>query len=205
MGPAIKFPKLEVNYKNGWSGTLALLRVLSLDSKGELLLDVPDEIKALRYRPFKSTNLEIERDMELDIDGLKSNSFELAILMEASGALEYGVKVCVSPDRSEQTVLSYRSNEELLSVDATNSGPAHLPQDVEKAPFMLDSNEALKLRVFVDKSVVEIFANGNQAIARRIYPSRSDSLGVYTLSKGGPLTVHSFESWQMSPSNSYRI
>ena len=50
-------PKLGVNYKNGWSGTLALPRVLSLNSKGELLLDVPDEIKALRYRPFKLTNL----------------------------------------------------------------------------------------------------------------------------------------------------
>ena len=141
--------------------------------------------------------------MELDIDGLKSNSFELAILMEASAALEYGVKVCVSPDRSEETVLSYRSNEELLSVDATNSGPAHLPQDVEKAPFMLDSNEALTLRVFVDKSVVEIFANGRQAISRRIYPSRFDSLEVHIFSKGGPLTVHSFESWEMSPSNPY--
>ena len=83
------------------------------------------------------------------------------------------------------------------------SGPEHLAGDIEKAPFMLDSNEALNLRVFVDKSVVEIFANGRQAISRRIYPSRSDSLGVSVFSKGGPLLVGSFESWEISPSNPY--
>ena len=196
-------PGLGFNFKNGWSGTLALPRVLTLNSKGELMLDVPDEIKALRYRPLKLSNFEVERDSEIEIGNLKSNSLELSILMEGSDAFEYGVKVCVSPDRTEETVLSYRNNEGILCVDATKSGPEHLAGDIEKAPFMLDSNEALNLRVFVDKSVVEIFANGRQAISRRIYPSRSDSLGVSIFSRGGPLLVGSFESWEISPSNPY--
>jgi sucrose-6-phosphate hydrolase SacC (GH32 family) len=40
--------------------------------------------------------------------------------------------------------------------------------------------------VFVDKSVVEVFANdGRQAVMRRIYPSRADSVGVKPFSKKG--------------------
>jgi len=55
--------------------------------------------------------------------------------------------------------------------------------------------------VFVDKSFVEVFANGRQAIARRIYPSRRDSLGVSLLTQGADLKVKSLTAWQTAPSN----
>jgi beta-fructofuranosidase len=57
--------------------------------------------------------------------------------------------------------------------------------------------------VFVDKSVVEVFANGRQAVMRRIYPSREDSLGVALFSEGGPARVTTLEAWDMDPSNLY--
>jgi beta-fructofuranosidase len=41
------------------------------------------------------------------------------------------------------------------------------------------------LRVFIDKSVVEIFANDRQAITQRVYPTRSESVGIYLFSEGG--------------------
>jgi beta-fructofuranosidase len=61
----------------------------------------------------------------------------------------------------------------------------------------------LKLRVFVDKSVVEVFANDRQAVMRRIYPTRADSLGVALFSNGGPTKVPVVEAWEMMPSNPY--
>jgi hypothetical protein len=41
------------------------------------------------------------------------------------------------------------------------------------------------------------------AWAQRIYPSRSDSLGVTLFARDGGVTVRSLEAWQMSPTNSY--
>jgi beta-fructofuranosidase len=66
-------------------------------------------------------------------------------------------------------------------------------------------DEPLKLRVFVDKSVVEVFANdGRQAVMRRIYPSRADSVGVKLFSVGGSATASpTLEAWEMMPSNPY--
>ena len=55
----------------------------------------------------------------------------------------------------------------------------------ERAPFTLNDGEDLHLRVFIDKSVVEIFANDRQAIGRRVYPGRPDSLGVVLFASGG--------------------
>ena len=58
--------------------------------------------------------------------------------------------------------------------------------------------------MFVDKSVVEVFANGGrQAVMRRIYPSRPDSVGVVLFSNGGPASVSAIQAWDMMPSNPF--
>ena len=66
-----------------------------------------------------------------------------------------------------------------------------------------EGRRALKLRIFVDKSVVEVFANSRQAVMRRIYPSREDSVGESFVSTGGDAEVHTLEAYKIEPSNSY--
>jgi beta-fructofuranosidase len=57
------------------------------------------------------------------------------------------------------------------------------------------------LRIFIDQSVVEVFANERQAVMRRIYPTREDSVGVSVFSRGGATTVRRAQAWKMAPSN----
>jgi beta-fructofuranosidase len=61
----------------------------------------------------------------------------------------------------------------------------------------MKSNELLKLRVFVDKSVVEVFANGKQCVAMRVYPGREDSVGVSLRAQGDDAELKSLNAWQM--------
>jgi beta-fructofuranosidase len=58
------------------------------------------------------------------------------------------------------------------------------------------------LRVLVDRSVIEVFANGRQAIMRRIYP-KPDSRVVRAFDTGGKCALNSFRVWEMMPSNLY--
>ena len=88
-------------------------------------------------------------------------------------------------------------------MDTTKSSLTEGAKSVEAGPFALLAEEPLKLRVFVDKSVVEVFANGRQAVMRRIYPSRPDSIGVRLLSNGGPAELRLVQAWEMAPSNPY--
>jgi beta-fructofuranosidase len=67
----------------------------------------------------------------------------------------------------------------------------------------LKKSETVKLRVFVDKSVVEVFANDRQAISRRVYPERSDSLGVVLFANGSGAQFKNVKSWEMAPANPY--
>jgi beta-fructofuranosidase len=57
--------------------------------------------------------------------------------------------------------------------------------------------------VFVDRSVVEVYANDRQAICRRVYPGRPDSLGVAVFATGGDARIASVKAWEMMPSNPY--
>ena len=66
----------------------------------------------------------------------------------------------------------------------------------------VEAGEPLRLRVLIDRSVVEVFANDRQAITRRIYPdAASNGVAAFAAGEGGRLT--SLEIWDMMPSNPY--
>ena len=67
---------------------------------------------------------------------------------------------------------------------------------MQHAPLVLDQDEALQLRIFIDRSIVEVFANGRQCLTQRVYPSRPDSCGV-ALFAAGDTVVGSVDIWQM--------
>jgi beta-fructofuranosidase len=196
-------PEFKMRPDYGWSGTMSLPRVLSLGADGRLQMDPPAEIEQLRYHPKKRSDLMVKADAELPMEDIEGNSLELALEMNARDAKQFGVKIACSPDGEEQTLVYYDATDKKLKVDTTRSSLTEGPKSVEAGPFELKSDETLKLRVFVDKSVVEVFANGRQAVMRRIYPSRPDSIGVRLFSNGGEARATTVEAWEMAPSNPY--
>jgi hypothetical protein len=58
--------------------------------------------------------------------------------------------------------------------------------------------EPFRLRIFIDCSIVEVFVNGRQCLAVRVYPSRPDSLGVSLRSQGQDAELKSLDAWQMA-------
>jgi beta-fructofuranosidase len=127
----------------------------------------------------------------------------LELQLEPQDAKQVGVKVCRSPDREEETLLFYDAAEKALKLDTNKSSLAEGPKKIEAAPFALKPGELLTLRVFVDRSVVEVFANDRQAALRRIHPCRPDSVGVSVFANGGAAKVRQVKAWQMAPSNPY--
>ena len=166
-------------------------------------MNVPAEVERLRYHPKTRENLTVPADQDLALDGLGGNSIELSLEMSGPEARACGVKVCRSANGEEETVVFYDAVEKKLKVDTTKASLTEGPKSVEAGPFELKVDEPLQLRVFVDKSVVEVFANGRQAVMRRVYPSRADSVGVALFSRGGPARVKTLHTWDIMPSNPY--
>lgn len=197
-------PQFKVRADAGWSGTLSLPRVLTLDPEGRLRMNPPEEIERLRYHPRERRDLLVRADAETTLAEIRGDSLELEVEMRAVDAAQYGVKVRVSPAGEEQTLVFYDAREKKLVLDTRTSSLTEGPKAVEAAPFDMGIQESLRLRIFIDKSVVEVFANeGRQAIARRLYPSRADSVGVSLFSRGGDAQVTRLRAWDMDASNPY--
>jgi sucrose-6-phosphate hydrolase SacC (GH32 family) len=166
----------------------------------------------------------IAADSELALKDVSGNSLELSIEVDMANAKQFGVKVCCSPDGQEQTSIVCDPAAKTLTVDTTRTTLskevvqpfpntylafyADNPitdgrQDVrvQVAPFELKKGETLKLRIFLDRSILEVFANSRQCVTQRIYPDRADSLGVALFSRGGSATVKRLDAWKMNPSN----
>ena len=87
----------------------------------------------------------------------------------------------------------------LISIDTSYSSllPEALSRAPETAPVFLADDEPLELRVFIDRSVVEVFVNGKQCVAVRVYPGRDDSLGVSLRAQGSAALLKRLDAWQM--------
>ena len=61
-----------------------------------------------------------------------------------------------------------------------------------------DPGEVLKLHIFLDRSVVEVFVNDRCYLASRIYPERLDSLGLELFIRKGSARVRSLDIWRLA-------
>ena len=68
----------------------------------------------------------------------------------------------------------------------------------ETGPIHLPDGDPLRLRVFVDRSIVEVFANERQCLTVRVYPEREDSVGVSAFARGGVARLASMAAWEIS-------
>ena len=188
--------------QRGWSGVYGLPRSLWLGADGTLRMRPVKELAMLRCGEKTWSDITMADGEAKTLDGVVGDSCELEITIDSATAKQYGVKVRASAGFEEETLLYYDADARQLCFDSTRSGTSGR-RALEKAPFDLKDGETLTLRVFVDKSVVEIYANDRQAICRRVYPGRSDSLGVVLFARGGDAKISNVRAWEMMPSNPY--
>jgi beta-fructofuranosidase len=55
----------------------------------------------------------------------------------------------------------------------------------------------VRLRVFIDRSVVEVFVDDRAVLSSRFYPTRPEEMGVALFAEGGAVRVVGLEAWRM--------
>ncbi len=188
--------------EKGWSGVFGLPRSLWLGEDGTLRMQPVKELERLRSHEKSWSTLNLANGEAKALEGVTGLSCELLMEVEVGTAGSCGLKVRASGDGQEETLLYYDAATKELVFDSTRSGSVGR-KVVERAPFELKPGEPLKLRVFVDKSVVEMFANDRQAITRRVYPTRKDSMRVVLFANGGSAQFKSVKAWEMISSNPF--
>lgn len=205
---------------NGWNQIMTLPRVLTLVDDKILHQEPAGDIESLRYRKQSVGPTVIPSNKEIVLDDIKGNAMEVIAEIDPMGSPMVELNVLRSPDKQEYTRIAFFKNRgmhqgrnymqpppehwqvehnSILTVESSHSSilPNARSRPPESAPLLLEENENLELRIFIDKSVVEVFANGKQCIALRVYPGLEESVGVSLYSQGQEAKLISLEAYQM--------
>jgi beta-fructofuranosidase len=182
----------------GWSGVMSLPRVLSLRPDGLLGMAPAPELALLRGRQYEQASIELTpaaSPMPFEPGGL---ALEIEAEWDCGDAEALGFSVRASPDGAEQTRIFYDRAQQRLLLDRSRSSlAADVSSDERGGHFELGEGETLQLRIFLDGSALEVFANGRACLCERIYPTRPDSLGLAAFAQGGTATLKSLRVWEM--------
>ena len=187
---------------HGWYGVYALPRTLWLRKDGTLGIGVPSEFRNLRLGGTKETNVVVADGGKREMKVGRGDCCEISVKVPFTSASSALVKVRVTPDGEEAVHIWYDAAAKELVMDTTRMKDGFKPV-VERAPFELAEGETLDLDVFVDRRILEVFANGRQAISRFACPKSSEALGVVLSAKDGPATYGTVEVWELAPTNPY--
>jgi len=136
---------------------------------------------------------------------VRGDCLEILAELVPGEATELGIGVRCAPDGAEQTLIRYDRLQERLLIDRQRSSMSEdVQRDIQAGPLPLAPGEPLLLHIFVDCSVIEVFANHRLCMSSRVYPSRSDSLGVGLFASGGNAQLKSLDVWEMGSTWTHR-
>jgi len=185
---------------SGWSGIMGLPWEIALAEDDTLLIEPLRQIEGLRQAAVRVAPAALAADTELVLPQVRGNCLELAVTLDPGEALACGLKLCRSPGGEEETLIRYDRRDSTLTVDISRASLSPHVRNLhpETGPLLLPAGEPLRLRVFVDRTIAEVFANGRLCLTRRMYPTRQDSLGVAVFAEGGAARLVSLQAWQMA-------
>ncbi|WNS43614.1 GH32 C-terminal domain-containing protein [Paenibacillus sp. MMS20-IR301] len=187
----------ELEYQAGWAHNGGLPLSVYLREDGRLGIEPVQELESLRGAKrlsIQDKSLAEANNLLKDVQG---DMLEIQLELVPGSAGQLGIKVRQSPDGEEETLLFYDLNEAMLSVDRskTTQHPGEKCSGVQGGKLEL-LGENLRLHIYLDRSMVEVYANGLKSLTTRVYPSRTDALGLEIWGDGAAL-VKSMEIWDM--------
>jgi sucrose-6-phosphate hydrolase SacC (GH32 family) len=165
-------------------GIQSLPRELSLGDDGMLVIKPLSELAQLRANPrvmedvtMKSGEVHLLKDMAGD-------TVELEVVFDKPQVTEFGLRILADESGKNGFKIAYRADRKTMTLDYV------------EPPFELKPGEDLRLRIFIDKGMIEVFANDRQAaVAWHDYEPENQHVALY--SNGGDIKVRKITCWSM--------
>jgi beta-fructofuranosidase len=167
---------------HGWNGCLSLPRQLSLSRDGQLRQSPAPQLAKLRGKPVTWHDAHLDND-DQTFTLPKTNTWEISAAIDLQTAK--GVELQIE-----------NGTKDLAGIGVSFDG-AQLQVSDAKAPLPLKPGEhKLNLRIFMDRSVLEVFANDRVCITKIILPFDTEPcLKIHAVE--GTVTVTRLDAWPM--------
>lgn len=190
-------PEEIVRHRSRWSGALSLARVLGVDAAGRLTMTPAPEYASLRREGRSERDFELRAGGDHVLPALRGDALELSLSADVPAGSRLVIDLRATDDGAERTRIVLDGTERTIAVDTTRSSlDSDLGGDHVSARYGADG--PLEVRVFLDASIVEVFAGATTCITTRTYPTRSDATGVVLRAEGEGVCIRHCEGWRMA-------
>ncbi|HEY1422244.1 MAG TPA: GH32 C-terminal domain-containing protein, partial [Candidatus Acidoferrum sp.] len=178
----------------GWAGCMALPRVLSLNSKDDLLMKVATPAEALREKKIVSVTPGTSTEE-------RTNALRALTISNLAGELRW----IVAAGAFSLTLADSKGS--WWSLKISRAGAATTMQVNEKvieSPLPAASSGEHAFHLLLDGSVAEFFCDDLHVLTLRIYRQPSGPLHLQ-FDEGDLAALHQFQAWQLRPISSDRL
>ena len=188
------------NYSLGWAHTLSFPREWSIDAQGELVQKPYEGLQALR----SETSVSIEQQTlngELSLAPVSGREIEVEAIFTIAEK-PFGIKILQNDNGACK--IYYNPVTGKFVVDCSAIGRLNNDAGVfdgaytTTLPTQLVAGETMKIHVFFDHSVLDVFINDRWASSIRIFPTSVSATGV-SLFADGDTQLQQANAWKMKP------
>ena len=189
------------NYAAGWAHTLSFPREWSIDAQGELVQKPYSGLSALRS---ETTVAYDERTLngELSLSPVAGYEVEVEATFTVSSN-PFGIKILQSANGTACKIF-FNPSTKMFTIDCSAIGRKVNDQGVfngvysSALPANIGVGQTMKIHLFFDHSVLDVFINDRWATSVRIFPTSTSATGV-CLFADGPTELQSVSAWTMKP------
>jgi fructan beta-fructosidase len=180
-----------------WKSAMSLPRELSavkINNEWILTQRVVESIKKLRGKESASKNIIVTATKEIPV---KSQALEISIDFLPTKNSISGVRL--ANGNGHYIEIGYDAARQIVYIDRSKSGdinfhPAFAKQSRYETP-LATINGKISLHIFLDNSIVEVFANNGQAaMTAQLFPDRNSN-GIELFSNGKKVVFESVNYW----------
>lgn len=185
------------NYNMGWAHNYSLPREWSIDDDNNLVQKPYSGLDVLRSATmYKNTQFSLNGTK--DLTPVKGRKLEILSEFTIGNAFNYGFNLFKSGDNMVKVYYTPASN--LLTVDMTslprlsNDGGVFNGYYESSLPKSFAKGDVVKMHIFVDNSILDIFINDTWATSIRLFPTNVNGTAVEAFSTG-TTEVKSLYAW----------
>ncbi|WP_139905562.1 GH32 C-terminal domain-containing protein [Clostridium thermarum] len=193
-----KRPAMDENL-SGWAHNGGLPISVFLREDGRVGIEPISELKTLRQEEYVNLKDITLQEANEAIKFIKDDCIEIELQISRGQADEVGISLRKTADGEEETLLYYKYDTKEILI---NRNKSTLNPEYEKGiqGGIVDiGEELLKLHIFLDKSMIEVYVNNLKGLTSRVYPTRRDALGLslWTDNNFGNSLVKSLRIWKL--------
>ena len=168
----------QAEHDSGWAHTAGIPLQLSLGADGRLNVQPIAEVARLRSKTLLSlTDLSLA-EANTALAGVHGTMLDIEV--EFATTASAGVRVRAHPSGTEQTDLRVDLDAQQFFADRAKStvDSEQLGRTRNGGAVVIGNSGSLRLRVLVDRSLIEAFLNGEYSLTTRSYATLPGSDGV---------------------------